>query len=225
MLQINEKKLLKEIFLDQTIDSKGLKVLENDAKLSGQTFWSKLYNFVIRYRTTLIKEEDELLELWLYEVAPSCCYPKKNKGLMQFNCYFCESWFKRTHSLVRHYKEKHFEQIPKEIFGAVPNFVCKICDVKYVRKEFYERHLESDIHKQKAEGKPAILKNKKNHNKLKKESEIDEWERKRLKLEIALNDHDDLSDDDSETVLDGHSNENFYYSDEEKQENNREGNL
>jgi hypothetical protein len=111
MLDINEKKLLKEIFLDQSIDSKELKVMENDAKIAGQTFWSKLYNFVVRYRSILIKEEDELLEMWLYEVAPSCCYPKNNKGSMQFNCYFCESWFKRTGSLVRHYKEKHFEQI------------------------------------------------------------------------------------------------------------------
>jgi hypothetical protein len=102
--------------------------------------------------------------------------------------------------------------------------VCKICDVKYVRKEFFEKHLESDIHKKKAENKPSPLKNRKNHNKLKKESEIDEWENKRLKLEITLNDLDCLSDA-SETVLDCHSNENFYSSDEEKTDNNQEGNY
>ena len=63
-------------------------------------------------------------------------------------------------------------------------FFCQICGTKYSRKEFYERHLDTDLHKSKAENKSSSSsKDKKNHNTERKENELTEWENKRLKIE------------------------------------------
>jgi hypothetical protein len=185
MLNEEEKTFLKKLFLDQSIGARELKDMENNSKKQGETFWPKLYNFVIRYRSIVNSEMDEMIEFWLFNVAPSCCYPKKTQnGSLEFNCCFCDTKLKRTGALVRHYKEKHHEQIPKDIFGENLMFFCQICGTKYSRKEFYERHLDTDLHKSKAENKSSSSsKDKKNHNKERKENELTEWENKRLKIE------------------------------------------
>ena len=190
MLNEEEITFLKKLFVDLSIGPRELKDMENNSKKQGETFWPKLYNFVIRYRSIVNSELDEMIEFWLFNVAPSCCYPKMTQnGSLEFICCFCDTRLKRTGALVRHYKEKHHEQIPKDIFGVNLLFFCHLCGTKYSRKEFYERHLESDLHKSKAENKSSSLsKDKKNHNKERKENEITEWENKRLKIETVSKD-------------------------------------
>ena len=97
MLNEEEKTFLKKLFLDQSIGARELKDMENNSKKQGETFWPKLYNFVIRYRSIVNSEMDEMIEFWLFNVAPSCCYPKKTQnGSLEVNCCFCDTKLKRT---------------------------------------------------------------------------------------------------------------------------------
>ena len=117
----------------------------------------------------------------MYEVAPSCTYPKKTDE--KFCCVFCDNQYARTGYIVRHYKEKHSNQMPQDIFGK-EEFKCDLCDVKFFRKENYKLHLESIKHKTTID--PTYVPEEKestvNHNKAKRQNEIELWENKRPKL-------------------------------------------
>jgi hypothetical protein len=216
MLNTEEKRFIKDIFLDHSITKKDLKTKEKEYKEIGKTFWTTLYNFVVQYRSVDIQENNELLDKWLYEIAPSCCYPKRCDGnILFFKCFLCDlSSFKKTAYLVRHYREKHFDQIPKGIFGPLIIYNCDLCGTNYLRKENLTVHLQSDAHRSKAD---PNFKNddiqRKNPNKERKESEIDEWEKKRMKFDD--NDRIRNFEKDEMSEISSDCGELYFYSDEE----------
>jgi len=186
MLTDIEKSFLKKLFFDDSISKKEIKSLEKEAKNNEEHFWSTLYNFIIEHRISSIMEDDELLDFYLFNVAPSCVYPTNKL----YYCKLCDIKYKKTAYLVRHYREKHFFQIPREVFGPESVFNCEPCNSKFSRKEYYTQHLNSEFHKNRVDPnreneEPTI--EKKNHIKERREKETTEWESKRLKVEKNCN--------------------------------------
>jgi hypothetical protein len=192
MLDEKEKIFIKEIFLDDTINKKQIKEMEIDARKKMEPFWSSLYNFVVDRRLSAIKEDDPLLENFLFSIAPSCVYPRSSdvEMSMHFYCQLCEMKYKKTPYIVRHYREKHFHDMPENILGTLTIFMCEICNTGFNRKEYYNLHLNSESHKNaldpQREG-PNV--EKKNHNKERRENEISLWESKRHKGDDLINDN------------------------------------
>jgi len=225
MLDEEDKLFLRKLFFDVSINKSCLQEKEKIAKENNLSYWESLYKFIIQYRKENI-EDDSKLDHWLNFVAPSCVYP--NKGF--FHCSFCDSFYKTHYLLVRHYKEKHYEQIPKDIFGPCNIFKCENCDVSYFRKEHYIKHLESEKHQrvQMVLNDPTYkttdlekIKKTKEKKKFKRECEIGAWEAKKIKkcdgdldietngtlkepgfIDDILSNEDDLSDIESLTDLD-----------------------
>ena len=142
MLTHEEQKKLFDYFFDYSISKSSFK------KLNFR--FDKLLAFVIQWRNETISKEDRLLENWLNEIAPSCVYIKKNiKGEGLFSCVICKTQpkeYKKAPFLIIHYKECHHELIPTDIFGVVEKFECSICEVSFVRKDYYNTHLKSKKH-------------------------------------------------------------------------------
>jgi hypothetical protein len=203
MLTEEEKIFIRDIFFKTDFTKENLKLRERECKKDEMPFWKTLYNFVFQYRTTAIKEDDLLIDNWLYEVVPSCTYPKK--PYEKFCCVFCENQYARTGYIVRHYKEKHSNQMPQNIFGK-EEFKCDFCDVKFFRKENYKLHLESIKHKISID--PTYVPEEKettvNHNKAKRQNEIELWESKRpkkLKQDSESHNNDSTKEDNSAKFL------------------------
>ena len=181
MLDEKEKTFVKRVLTDSEVTKKYIKSLEKQA--STKPFWTSLYNFIIEHRPNTINDEEDLIDFYLFSVAPSCVYPKSGK----FCCVLCDIEYKKTAYLVRHYREKHFFQIPKDILGPEAVFTCEPCNTKYSRKEYFTQHLLSELHKkntdQDTENSDTNEKNeKKNSNKERREREIEDWDNKRLRL-------------------------------------------
>jgi hypothetical protein len=67
--------------------------------------FATIINFVRRYQHQDVSPEDPLLAVWLYKVAPACCYTSVRYGYNGFyRCHFCSRPASNTASLVRHYK-------------------------------------------------------------------------------------------------------------------------
>ena len=183
MLNEEEKKFIKEIFFKQDFSKENLKAKEKQCNKDEITFWKTLYNFIFQYRTSTIEENDPFIDYWLYEVAPSCTYPSKPDETKMFCCVFCDNQYSRTGYIVRHYKEKHSNDMPSNIFG-MDCIKCEACNVKFSRKENYKLHLQSLKHKMVID--PTYIPDDKeapvNHNKAKRQNEIEQWESKRPKL-------------------------------------------
>jgi hypothetical protein len=197
MLDINEKKFLKELFFDQSITKDFLKKREKESKNDEKPFWKTLYNFILTYRTIAIESDDTFIEKWLYEVAPSCSYPRNLDGKRKFCCIFCENQYIRTAYLVRHYKERHVDELPRNIFGHSEEFKCDICNVTYARKENMQIHLQSLKHNL-AINPDYKIPEKVNHNKSKRETEISEWESKRPRIKEHYSDSSNESKNDKD---------------------------
>ena len=181
MLSKNNKDFLKELFFNFSITRESLKLKKKDAEKNDESFWGTLYNFILQYRKQEIKD-DELLENWLFNIAPGCVYPEWESNKDVFKCVFCPAEYKKTCHIVRHYKEKHNDQIPKEIFGPSINYDCEICNLSYVRKDYYIKHLESELHKSKQDPDYQV-KAIQRESKLKKtkRDEMLDWNSKRFK--------------------------------------------
>jgi hypothetical protein len=105
---------------------------------------SPIIKFIIQWRNTSVSEDDPLLDFWLQNVVPSCVYPLYiNDEIAFYKCCLCITPFKSQAPLIRHYKECHFYEIPKGIFGELTLFHCKACGYTFRRKEHLNRHNES----------------------------------------------------------------------------------
>ena len=203
MLDEKEKIFTRNIFLDDTINKKQIKEMEIDARKKMEPFWSSLYNFVVDHRLSSIKEDDPLLENFLFSIAPSCVYPRSSdvEMSMHFYCQLCEMKYKKTPYIVRHYREKHFHDMPENILGTLTIFACEICNTVYNRKEYFNLHLNSESHKNaldpQREGQNV---EKKNHNKERRENEISLWESKRIKGDDIINDNIDEKSEQSQEL-------------------------
>jgi len=71
MLDQEEKLFLNEIFFDTNITTETLKMRERQAKNQEKKFWKTLYLFTHEHRIPSIDKDDRLIEIWLYNVAPS----------------------------------------------------------------------------------------------------------------------------------------------------------
>ena len=97
--------------------------------------------FLAQFRPTSGIEKKDL-ELWINRIAPSCVYSKGDS----FECTFCYIRLSSKVAIRRHYKEQHFTQIPKDIFGKKTIFKCDLCDIEFVRKEHFLNHQASSLH-------------------------------------------------------------------------------
>jgi hypothetical protein len=184
---------LENIFFNQNISKEDIKQQEKNAIKDKKTFWKTLYEFVHKYRSQRLadsyKRDDQVVEKWLYLIAPSCCYPitQNSDGTKKYECVFCDLKYIKNAFLVKHYKEKHFAELPDGILGIHNPFTCEICDVTFTRKENLTLHLISLKHKKAVDPfyEPSETEKlgKASSNKSKRENEIDEWENKRRKIE------------------------------------------
>ena len=88
-----------------------------------------------------------MLHNWLTKIAPSCVYPKIINGQRAyFECIICSTPCTRQQSMIRHYKEVHWYEMPKNIFGEKETFSCEDCQVIFQRKEHLLAHKESLQH-------------------------------------------------------------------------------
>ena len=107
--------------------------------------FQNLERFIKQYRPANLTMLTPLHVTWLTQVAPSCVYPIRVNGEgIYFQCCFCETPTKLAQSMVRHYKEQHFAQMPFEIFGPNVELRCKLCNI-YVgkRQEHLDLHYKS----------------------------------------------------------------------------------
>lgn len=110
-----------------------------------------LVKFLIQWRRDEIKRDDPLFINWISIVAPSCVYKQtlflNNKEENTFVCFYCDSKvFKRSASLIRHYKESHIEVMPANIFGESVTYKCDDCNLEFTRKEYLTSHKQSEKH-------------------------------------------------------------------------------
>ncbi len=107
-------------------------------------FKTKKNEFIERYTSDLIDTSDQNYCIWKEQVVPSCLLMKKGSTL---NCIFCTKGFRSSAAIIRHYREQHFDYIPKDIFGVKIEFRCVPCKMNFNRKEHLSSHLFSDYHK------------------------------------------------------------------------------
>lgn len=123
---------------------------EGDVK---QYISEDLIKFITVYRNDKYKVSDEKVQLWLFNIAPSCVNLKKNnEGENRHQCHFCNNYFKKTQLLVRHYREQHFDDLPEKIFGEQYPFECSVCVVKFKRVEHLNYHMQTKEHLNKSQG-------------------------------------------------------------------------
>ena len=152
--------------------------------------------FLCKYKNRDLDLHDPNLKFWLNEVMPSCVYPIKIKEqISHYVCAICENIVRTQASLIRHYQEQHFDEIPRNIFGVKIIYTCDICQVNFQRESQLEQHKKSLKHQKKLakvgnetasaalssymEAKEQVVKSKKNKRKLLNEQEEDLWNQKK----------------------------------------------
>lgn len=85
--------------------------------------YTELTKFILLWRNksgVKISPNDSLLPMWLFNVAPSCCYKlRKQQVELHFMCVFCMAPMSSQFAIIRHYREQHYAWIPKDIFGNI----------------------------------------------------------------------------------------------------------
>jgi hypothetical protein len=150
-----------------------------------------LVKFLIQWRNDKITKTDPLFRTWLTSIAPSCVYKRSinsnDINEKTFVCYYCESkTFQRPGTLIRHYRENHFEMIPNGIFGEKIVFKCEDCNLEFTRKEYLTVHKQSEKHLKKVD--PEGLLAKKRNNESNEESDQFFQKTKVLKENMQSND-------------------------------------
>jgi hypothetical protein len=149
-----------------------------------------LVKFLVQWRNDKITKSDPLFRNWLTCIAPSCVYKRSiNSNVIiekTFVCYYCDGkTFQRPGTLIRHYRENHFDLIPNGIFGEKIVFKCDDCNTEFNRKEYLTVHKQSEKHLQKVD--PEGLLAKKRNNESNQESEQFFQKTKVLKENIQSN--------------------------------------
>lgn len=131
------------------------------------TRFSALEDFILETRRTsgflenyneltdIINENDDerasLMRTWLCQVAPSCVFRHRCTEYGQtsfFKCCFttCATPVSSQYALIRHYREKHYNQIPAGIFGNLVLFNCVACGLQFKREEHLNQHFSKILH-------------------------------------------------------------------------------
>ena len=109
--------------------------------------YNSFYNFLCRYKNKSIQLDDPKLMYWLNHVVPSCIYPIRFNGtISHYSCAICQAVMRTQASLIRHYQEQHFEQLPSNIFGIKIIYSCDTCSVNFNRANQLEQHKLSVKH-------------------------------------------------------------------------------
>lgn len=125
-----------------------------------------LHRFLMNLRSSEPLTCKDVALRWFFEVAPSCVYMLPCKEVTnseansndesltyveRFQCCLCDVNFNMRHLIVRHYKEQHYDKLPKSILGEVLSFHCEVCEVSFKRKDHLVRHEESNFHRRRLE--------------------------------------------------------------------------
>lgn len=130
------------------------------------THFSSLEDFIIETRKTngcinnvasldilsLDNENAALMRTWLCNVVPSCVYRHKSAQFGQtlfYVCCFpdCATPCSSQFTIVRHYREQHFERLPAGIFGDLVVYKCPTCPgLDFKRPAHLQQHLASNNH-------------------------------------------------------------------------------
>jgi len=123
----------------------------------------KLTVFIKKHSNTLNFEDNvQLKQFWQNSIAPSCVNRVMVFGGMDafYECFICQKRLLYQSVIVRHYREQHAAQMPKDIFGATDLYECKVCDVKFKRDSHFKAHLASTSHLQCEDNAFQIIFNK-----------------------------------------------------------------
>jgi hypothetical protein len=167
------------------------------------------YNFLCRYKNKSIRLDDPKLLYWLNHVAPSCIYPNRVNGIIShFSCAICQAVVRTQVSLIRHYQEQHYEQMPQNIFGIKIIYSCETCSVTFNRANQLEQHKLSVKHLNKVgnpqaaevlstfkEAKSTAAQIKKSKRKFEQAKEETTWNKKKKSLQEQ---NDETSEHESE---------------------------
>lgn len=127
------------------------------------TRFTALEDFIIETRKTngciadiatldILSQDNQkaaLMRTWFCNVAPSCVYRHRSMQFGQtifFICCFsdCATPCSSQFTLVRHYREQHFERLPAGIFGDLVLHLCPTCGVEFKRLAHLQQHLSSN---------------------------------------------------------------------------------
>jgi hypothetical protein len=115
---------------------------------AGRGLSMDLETFVIRWRTQVQNRAEvnpAILAYWLFFIAPSCVFSRRlgpDSSFRLFTCAFpsCRTPCTAQASLIRHYREKHHDYMPLDIFGPVQLFRCLPCGLVWQRDEHLRLH-------------------------------------------------------------------------------------
>lgn len=148
-----------------------------DIKTQIKSFeYPNLVKFLAQWRKNDISRNDPLFRYWLTRIAPSCVYKRtiisNEISEKSFVCFICDSkTFKRAPSLIRHYKENHFDMIPKGIFGENIIYQCLECNLDFSRKEYLTIHKQSEKHLKAVDPEAVFVKKRNSNNESNDESD------------------------------------------------------
>lgn len=109
-----------------------------------QTQFSELQRFIRQYRNANVTHVTPELTVWLTQIAPSCVYPVRIHGEgVYYQCCLCPTPVKAQQSIVRHYREQHYDLMPPAIFGEQKEYMCRLCNI-YIGKRY--EHLQMHYH-------------------------------------------------------------------------------
>lgn len=96
-------------------------------------------------------ERAALMRTWFCNVIPSCVYRHRSIQFGQtifFICCFadCATPCSSQFTLVRHYREQHFDRLPPGIFGDLVLHICPTCGVDFKRAAHLQQHMKSNNH-------------------------------------------------------------------------------
>ena len=160
----------------------------NSIELSKNT--NRLIRFIMQWRSTDIQINDPFINNWLTKIAPSCVYPMLvNGNKAYYSCVICKIPCIRQQNLIRHYKEQHHSEMPKDIFGKLSTFECKLCKCSFSRKQHLEKHFESLDHLNRLDDRSVI----ESYNDAKNEWQTRKCEKRKADFQKECEDWDNAS--------------------------------
>lgn len=98
-----------------------------------------------------IDENTIRMRTWLTRVAPSCVYRHRSGHFGQtgfYSCCFknCPTFVSSQFTLIRHYRNKHYNLIPAGIFGPIILNKCYPCKLEFKGVHYLNQHLMTPDH-------------------------------------------------------------------------------
>lgn len=98
-----------------------------------------------------IKLSDPNYKFFKEEVLPSLTFQyvtPEGEKTYHYRCPFnaCQTLCSTTSLLERHFREQHYDQLPKDVFGEKKTFHCRICNKFFKRHEHLKMHNKAKKH-------------------------------------------------------------------------------